>query len=65
MKGDEIFQLKDHLMHPYSETRSGTIPRSSCIQLSTSRARCLIENCFGILVAQGEIFRKPIHADKD
>ena len=54
MVGDKIFQLKDYLLCPYPGTKSGL-----------SRARRVIDNSFGILVARRRLFRKPIRADKE
>ena len=54
MVGDKIFQLKDYLMRPYPGTKSGL-----------SRARRVIDNSFGILVARRRLFRKPIRTDKE
>ena len=58
--GDEIFALKPWLMCPYpgrniSEERS-------IFNYRLSRARGVIENCFGILVARWRIFWSPIQA---
>ena len=58
--GDKIFALKPWLMRPYpgrniSEERS-------IFYYPLSRARRVIENCFGILVARWRIFRSPIQA---
>ena len=58
--GDEIFALKPWLMRPYpgrniSEERS-------IFNYQLSRARRVIKNCFGILVARWRVFRSPIQA---
>ena len=65
MVGDEIFQLKDYLMHPYPGTRSGKPPTDQAVfDYQLSRARRVIETSFDILVARWRLFRKPIVADK-
>ena len=64
MVGDEIFQLKDYLMHPYPGTRSRKLPIDQAVfNYRLSRARRVIKNYFGILVAQWRLFRKPICGD--
>ena len=66
MVGDEIFQLKDYLMRPYPGARSGKFPIDQAIfNYRLSRARRVIENSFGILVARWRLFHKPIRADKE
>ena len=66
MVGDEIFQLKDYLMHPCPGTKSGKLPTDQAVvNYRLSRARRIIENSFGILVARSRLFRKPIRADKE
>ena len=66
MVGDEIFQLKDYLMRPYPGGRRGKLPIDKAVfNYRLSRARRVIENSFGILVARWRLFRKPIRADKD
>ena len=65
MVGDEIFQLKDYLMCPYPGTRSGKLPIDQAVfNYRLSRAKRVIENSFGILVARWRLFRKRI-ADKE
>ena len=65
MVGDEIFQLKDYLMHPYPGTRSGKPPTDQAVfDYQLSRARRVIETSLDILVARWRLFRKPIDADK-
>ena len=66
MVGDEIFQLKDYLMRPYPGTKSGKLPVDQAVfNYRLSRARRVIENCFGILVARWRLFRRPIRADTE
>ena len=66
MVSDEIFQLKDYLMHPYPGTRSGKLTIDQAVfNYQLSRARRVIENAFGILAAQWKLFCKPIRADKE
>lgn len=47
---DEMFQLKDYLIHPYPGTRRGklTIDQAE-FSYWLSRSKSVIENCFGIL----------------
>ena len=66
MVGDEIFQLKDYLMHPCPGARIGKLPiDQATFNYQFSRTRCVIENSFGFLVAWWRLFRKPIRADKE
>ena len=66
MVDDEIFQLKDYLMHPYPGTRSGKLPTDQAVfNYQLSRARHVIENAFGILAAKWKLFHKLICADKE
>lgn len=57
--GDEAFALKLHLMKPY--------PQGSCnderqnFNKRLSRARCVVENAFGILSSRFGIFQKSIY----
>ena len=63
--GDDIFQLKDYLMHPYPGTRSGKLPIDQAVFIyRVRRSRRVTENFFGILVARWTLFRKPIR-DKE
>lgn len=62
--GDEGFGLKQYLQRPYPGRSKGTLPESKRIfNYRLSRARRVIENSFGILVAKWRIFRQPIHAN--
>ncbi|KYN11043.1 hypothetical protein ALC57_16822 [Trachymyrmex cornetzi] len=57
--GDEAFPLKSYLLRPFSGKDNLSAER--CIyNYRLSRARRVIENCFGILVSQWRIYRKSI-----
>ena len=58
--GDEIFPLKTWLLRPYG----GKLTIEERIfNYRLSRARRVIENCFGILVAKWRLLNQPIQAD--
>lgn len=53
MVGDEIFQLKDYLIHPYPEIRSAKLHVDQTIfKYRLSIARSVRGNCFGNLAAR-------------
>lgn len=58
--GDEAYPLAPYLMRPYPR-RSNLDLRKKVYNYRLSRARRIIENAFGILVARWRIFRRPIN----
>ena len=61
--GDEAFPMKKYLMRPYPGRGKNVLPHIQQIfNYRLSRARRIIENCFGILVARWRIFSHPINA---
>ncbi|XP_011864017.1 PREDICTED: uncharacterized protein LOC105559950 [Vollenhovia emeryi] len=58
--GDEAYPLAPYLMRPYPR-RSDLDLRKKVYNYRLSRARRVIENAFGILVARWRIFRRPIN----
>ena len=61
---DEIFPLKDWLMRPYPG-KGGLTEAQSVFNYCLSRARRVIENSFGILVARWRIFRGFMRASPE
>ena len=55
---DEAFPLRTYMMKPYARATL-TDPRRIC-NYRISRARRVIENCFGICASRFRIFRRPI-----
>lgn len=64
--GDEAFPLKENLMRPFSKSREGLVPREERIfNYRLSRARRIIENSFGIMVARFRIFHRVINGNPE
>ena len=63
--GDEIFPLKDWLMRPFPGKKGGLDESHHVFNYRLSRARRVIENTFGILVARWRIFRGFIRASPE
>jgi hypothetical protein len=62
MVGDEAFPLKEYLMRPYPGRSTGRLSEEiNVFNYRLSRARRVIENAFGILVARWRIYRRPIN----
>lgn len=61
--GDEAFPLTDYLMRPYPR-RLLLDMRKKVFNYRLSRARRVVENAFGLLVAKWRIFSKPILASE-
>ena len=60
---DEAFPLKVNIMKPYPAAALGF--KEQIYNYRLSRARRIIENCFGIAASQFRIFRRPIIAKVD
>lgn len=61
--GDEAFPLTDYLMRPYPR-RFHLDMRKKVFNYRLSRARRVVENSFGLLVAKWRIFSRPILASE-
>ena len=57
---DDAFQMKEYMLKPYARTDRDIEKRVFDYRLS--RARCIIENSFGIVAARFRIFRRPFNA---
>nr|CAI5824185.1 unnamed protein product [Callosobruchus analis] len=59
--GDEAFPLKTYLLRPYSRFHlDENEPNNKYINYRLSRARRVVENAFGILVARWRVFRRHL-----
>jgi hypothetical protein len=58
MIGDSGFPLKTNLMRPYP--RKNANKENQIYNYRRSRARCTVENAFGILVSRFRVLEKPI-----
>ena len=61
--GDEAFPLKHNLIKPYARATLNEAKRICNYRIS--RARRVIENCFGILASRFRIFRRPVIASPE
>ena len=57
--GDKVFPLKNWLMKPHSRR---TLINETIFHYILSRARRIIENTFGIMVARWRVFQRSIEA---
>ena len=62
--GNEIFPLQEWLIKPCSKSAL-TSEIKQIFNYRQSRARCVIENAFGVLVSRCRIFRQPIEASPE
>ena len=62
--GDEIFPLKNWLMRPYFG-KSLVNEKRKIFNYRLSRARRIIENTFGIMIARWRIFQTTINAEPE
>lgn len=64
--GDEAFTLRENLMRPFSKPRTGLLARDQRIfNYRLSRARRVIENTFGIMVARFRVFHRVINGNPE
>lgn len=56
---DDAFPLKEYLLKPYSHHGPLTL-KERIFNYRLSRARRIVENAFGLLVARFRVFEKPI-----
>ena len=61
--GDEVFSLQCDLMRPYPKGQRGTTlsPEKQMFNYRLSRARRIVENCFGILAQRFRIYDRRMY----
>lgn len=62
---DEAFPLTTYLLRPYSRNYLGDNESNKIFNYRLSRARCVVENAFGILTARWRCFRKNLEVQPD
>ena len=56
---DDAFLLKEYIQKPFGQVGLTTEKRT--VNYRLSRARCIVENRFGILANRFQVFMAPIH----
>lgn len=59
--GDEGFPLQEHLMRPYPRTQLKSCLAKTVYNYRHSRARRVVENCFGILAKKFRLYQRKMH----
>ncbi|KAK5648159.1 hypothetical protein RI129_003051 [Pyrocoelia pectoralis] len=63
--GDEAFPLKTYMLRPYRRSHLGNNEPNKIFNYRLSRARRVVENAFGILVARWRCFRRYLEVQPD
>ncbi|KAB0803091.1 hypothetical protein PPYR_00061 [Photinus pyralis] len=63
--GDEAFPLKKYLLRPYSKSHLQENEAHKIYNYRLSRARRVVENAFGILVARWRVFRRHLEVQPE